>query len=54
MTPKTALITTKGITVAIYLTKPPTKWGSHQNREIHLVKLRTPPSDIQAVYLGRN
>ena len=52
MTPKTALVTTSGTTVAIYLTKPPSKWG-RQDQEIHLLKLRTPPADLNAVYLGR-
>ena len=53
MTPQTALVTTSGITVAIYLTKPPSKWG-RQDQEIHLVKLRMPPDDIHKVYLARN
>ena len=53
MTPKTALITTKGITVAIYLTKPPSVQGRN-DQEIHLLRLRTPPADMAAAFFGRN
>ena len=52
MTPISALVSKEtGLTVAIYLTKPPVK-GYH-NQEIHLLKLATPPAEIAQVYRGR-
>ena len=53
MTPKTAILTVDvGLAVAIYLQKPPSTEGrSHQ--EIHLLRLRTPPTDISDVYHSR-
>ena len=53
MTPKAAIATDEGLTVAIYLTKPPTRtpWGHDQ--EIHLIKLVRPPEDVRRVYSGR-
>ena len=53
MTPHTALVTASGITVAIYLTKPPSVYG-RQLQEIHLLRLRTPPADLAAALFGRN
>ena len=51
MTPMSALVTQEGLTVAIYLTKPPQK--GMNNQEVHLLKLIRPPDDIAAAYHGR-
>ena len=51
MTPVHALASEQGLTVAIYLTKPPQKGMS--NQEVHLLKLIRPPDDISKVYHGR-
>ena len=53
MTPKAAIATAEGLTVAIYLTKPPTRTPGGHNQEIHLVKLERPPDDARMVYEGR-
>ena len=52
MTPRSAISTSSGLTVAIYLTKLPTHVG-RENQEIHLLKLEKPPADIYEVYHGR-
>ena len=52
MTPISAIVSEAGLTVAIYLTKPPTRGGRDQ--EVHLLKLATPPEEIAAVYRGRS
>jgi hypothetical protein len=51
MTPVSAVATDEGLTIAIYLTKPPVR-GVHP-QEIHLLKMMAPPADIAAVYHGR-
>ena len=51
MTPVSAVATDEGLTIAIYLTKPPVR-GVHL-QEIHLLKMIAPPADIAAVYHGR-
>ena len=53
MTPVSAIATTKGLTVAIYLTKPPTRTPGGHDQEIHLTKLARPPEDARRVYEGR-
>ena len=45
MTPKSAIATSAGLTVAIYLTNSPTR-GGKENREIHLLKLEEAPGDL--------
>ena len=52
MTPKCAIITAKGMTIAMFFTKPPTR--GQRDQEIHLLKLRTVPSELASVYHGRN
>ena len=52
MKPRSAVCTAGGMTVVMYLTKPPTR-GSH-DQEIHLLKMRTVPAELAAVYHGRN
>ena len=51
MTPEFALASEQGLTVAIYLTKPPQRGAN--NQEVHLLKLITPPEEIAKVYHGR-
>ena len=51
MTPVNALASEQGLTVAIYLTKPPQRGANLQ--EVHLLKLITPPQEISRVYHGR-
>ena len=51
MSPVCALSSEQGLTVAIYLTKPP-QWG-REVQEVHLLKLITPPKEIYNVYHGR-
>ena len=51
MTPRAAVVTTDGLTVAMYLTKPPVRGVN--NQEIHLLKLNTPPAELQKIYVGR-
>ena len=53
MTPKAAIATREGLTVAIYLTKPPTRTPWAQNQEIHLIKMETAPEDIRKSYVER-
>ena len=53
MTPQTAIVTSDGMTVAIYLTKEPTHERSKNPQEVHLCKLQEPPADVYAVYTGR-
>ena len=53
MTPETGIITDSGMTVAIYLTKLPTR-GGQNNQEIHLLRLMDAPDDVYQVYVGRN
>ena len=53
MTPETGIITDSGMTVAIYLTKLPTR-GGQNNQEIHLLRLKDAPDDVYQVYVGRN
>ena len=53
MAPKAAIVTEGGLTVAIYLTKPPTRTASRHDQEIHLVRLERPPDDARKVYEGR-
>ena len=52
MTPKSAIGTAEGMTIAMFFTKPPT-WGVN-NQEIHLLKMRTVPVELAQVYRGRN
>ena len=53
MAPITAILTVDdGLAVAIYLQKPPSQTGSWP-QEIHLLRLRTPPTDISDVYHSR-
>ena len=52
MTPKIAVCTARGMAIAMYLTKPPTR-GVH-DQEIHLLKMRTVPNELASVYRGRN
>ena len=52
MTPKTAVCTAAGMTIVMYLTKPPTRGVNDQ--EIHLLKMRTVPTELSSVYRGRN
>ena len=52
MTPKAAIMTKQGLTVAIFMTKPPT-YG-RQDQEIHLIKLLQPAEELVKVYTGRN
>ena len=52
MTPKSAVCTGGGMTIAMYLTKPPTR-GSWNLQEIHLLKMRTVPWELSQVYHGR-
>ena len=53
MTPQSALMSQEGVTVAIYLTKPPTRGTHHKEQEIHLLKITTPPTELAQVYRGR-
>ena len=53
MTPRAAIVTEGGLTVAIYLTKPPTRTPGGHDQEIHLIKLVRPPEDVRRVYSGR-
>ena len=46
MSPVSALVSSVGLAVAIYLTKPPA-------RGHHLLKLAKPPAEIAQVYQGR-
>ena len=53
MTPMAAIVTVdKGLAVAIYLQKPPSQAG-RRPQEIHLLRLRTAPTDISDVYHSR-
>ena len=52
MTPRSAVCTAGGMTIVMYLTKPPTRGVNDQ--EIHLLKLARPPQDILEVYNGRD
>ena len=51
MSPVSALTSEQGLSVAIYLTKPPQRGA--QLQEIHLLRLITLPDDIAVVYHGR-
>ena len=51
MTPKCAIGTQEGMTVAMFFTKPPTRGVN--NQEIHLLKMRTVPLELAQVYRGR-
>ena len=53
MTPISALMSQEGLTVAIYLTKPPTRGTQNHNQEIHLLKMTRPPTELADVYRGR-
>ena len=53
MSPVSAVATSTGLTVAIYMTKPPSR-GGRENQEIHLVKLEEAPEDMHKVYVGRS
>ena len=63
MTPKSAIATSAGLTVAIHLTQAPTCHGrGWKDQEFHLsrrrrdeiyLKLEEPPADICKVYQGR-
>ena len=50
-TPKMALMSDNGMTVALYLTKPP-QFGNNP-QEAHVLRLSLPPSDIYQVYINR-
>ena len=52
MTPHQALVTDEGMTVAIYLTKPPTK--GRNNQEIHLLRMTWAPPDVLHVFNARD
>jgi len=52
MSPQSAIVTPSGLSVAIYMTKPPSR-GGRQDQEIHLLKLDGAPEDIHNVYFGR-
>ena len=53
MTPNIAILTVDvGLAVAIYLQKPPSQ-GGRKPQEIHLLRLRTAPTDISDVYHSR-
>ena len=52
MTPHCALVTDEGMTVAIYLTKPPTKGQNPQ--EIHLLRMSYAPPDVLHVFNSRD
>ena len=52
MKPRAAVCTVEGMTIAMYLTKPP-KWGNN-DQEIHLLKMRTVPAELASVYHSRN
>ena len=52
MTPKGAICTKGGMTIVMYLTKPPTHGRNLQ--EIHLLKMRTVPPELASVSHGRN
>ena len=54
MAPQTAIIRSDGMTVAIHLTKEPTREGNNNPKEVYLCKLQEAPADIYAVYTGRN
>ena len=51
MTPRAAVGTAGGMTIAMYLTKPPVRGRNDQ--EIHLLKMRTVPQELSQVYRGR-
>lgn len=51
MSPVSAVTSEQGLSVAIYLTKPPQR--GREVQEIHLLRLITAPADIAAVYHGR-
>ena len=52
MTPKCAIGTKQGMTIAMFFTKPPTR--GLRDQEIHLLKMRTVPNELASVYRGRN
>ena len=53
LNPHTAILTVNdGLAVAIYMQKPPSQEGRNP-QEIHLLRLRTPPTDISDVYHSR-
>ena len=51
MTPKGAVLSTGGMAIAMYFTKPPSRGVNDQ--EIHLLKMRTVPPELASVYHGR-
>ena len=53
MTPEQGIVSDSGMTVAIYLTKPPSP-GSQNNQEIHFLRMVDAPDDMYKVYVGRN
>ena len=48
MTPRSAIVDPDGLALCIYLTKPGTQ--TQGNREIHLLRLISPPQDIAKVF----
>ena len=54
MAPQTAIIRSDGMTVAIHLTKEPTREGNNNPKEVYLCKLQEATADIYMVYTGQN
>ena len=52
MTPIKAILTEDGLAVAMYFQKPRFQ-RDRRHQEIHLLRLRTPPTDISDVYHSR-
>ena len=52
MTPHLAIVTDEGMSVAIYLTKPPTIGRNPQ--EIHLLRMSYAPPDVLHVFNSRD